>query len=98
MTPSAIFLVVVALLSANCGPATPGPRSGERPIASTPSATPTQEQGTTTEGQIFPEKGEFPPGPKLTPEEHERLLQGTRRRVPDASDSDADRSNPPPIR
>ena len=29
MTPSAILLVVVALLSANCGPATPGPRSGE---------------------------------------------------------------------
>ena len=102
MTPSAILLVVVALLSANCGPATPGPRSGERPVASTPSATPTQqeqgitqEQGTTTEGQIFPEKGEFPPGPKLTPEEHERLLQGTRRRVPDASGSDADRPGPP---
>ena len=98
MNTSAILLVVVALLSANCGPATAGPRSGERPVASTPSATPTQEQGTTTEGQIFPEKGEFPPGPKLTPEEHERLLQGTRRRVPDASGSDADRSNPPPIR
>jgi len=98
MTPSAILLVVVALLSANCGPATAGPRSGERPVASTPSAMPTQEQGITTEGQSFPEKGEFPPGPKLTPEEHERLLQGTRRRVPDASGPDADRSNPPPIR
>ena len=104
MTLSAILLVVVTLLPANCGPATAGPRSGERPVASTPSATPTQEQGpateqgTTTEGQIFPEKGEFPPGPKLTPEERERLLQGTRRKVPDASGSDADRSNPPPIR
>ena len=102
MTLSAILLVVVTLLPANCGPATAGPRSGERPVASTPSATPTQQeqgtQGTTTEGQIFPEKGEFPPGPKLTPEEHERLLQGTRRRVPDASGPDADRSNPPPIR
>ena len=98
MTLSAILLVVVTLLPANCGPATAGPRSGERPVASTPSATSSQEQGTTTEGQIFPEKGEFPPGPKLTPEEHERLLQGTRRRVPDASSSDADRSNPPPIR
>ena len=95
MNTSAILLVVVALLSANCGPATPGPRSGERPVASTPSATPTQEQGITTEGQIFPEKGEFPSGPKLTPEEHERLLQGTRRRVPDASGSDADRPGPP---
>src|SRR5207249_11475584 len=98
MNTSAIFLVVVALLSANCGPATPGPRSGERPVASTPSATPTQEQGTTTEGQIFHEKGEFPPGPKLTPEEHERLLQGPTRTVRDASSSDADRAKRPASR
>ena len=47
-------------------------------------------QGTMQNGQITPNKGEFPPGPELTPEQREQLLRGTRKRVREGPGADAE--------
>ena len=54
------------------------------------SVAPSPVPGTVSSGELAPDKGELPPGPVLTPEERERLLQGTMRKVPDNSQSEGD--------
>ncbi len=99
MNAEAVFLVVVALVVLSCHQPLAGPRqSTERSVPSTSSTAPAQAQETSTPGQVVPQKGELPPHPEVTPEESERLLKGTMRKVPDAPQSDAAPSSSPPAR
>ena len=99
MNIAAVFLGVVALVVLSCSQPLAGPRqSTERSVPSTSSTAPSQAQETITRGQVVPHKGELPPHPEVTPEESERLLKGTMRKVPDAPQSDADPPSSPPTR
>ena len=81
MNTNAVFVMVLALLLVSCG----------QPLAPpTPLAAPSRAQGTTTRGEVVPQKGELPPHPEVTSEEHERLLRGT-----EVEDQNAVDNNPP---
>jgi len=99
MNTEAVFLVVAALFVKKYNQPLAGTRqSTERSVPSTSSTAPAQAQETSTPGQLVPQKGELPPHPEVTPEESERLLKGTMRKVPDDPQSDADPSSSPPTR
>lgn len=89
MNTSAVFVMVLALLQVSCG----------RPLAPpTPSAAPSRAYGTTPRGEVVPQKGELPPHPEVTSEEHERLLRGTEIEDQNAVDNNAPSSpSLPPV-
>ena len=95
MNIGAVLLAVVALVLGDCSQPLAGPQSVERPALSTPSAAPSQAEGTTTREQVVPEKGELPPGPEPTPEERKRLIRGTEIEAPPAPCSDVNRPSQP---
>src|SRR5262245_31006152 len=78
-----LVLISYCHLSAGARP-TAGPSPSTGPAESTPA------EGTIATGLVIPEKGEALPHPEVTPEESERLLQGTQRLDPKAVDN-----NPP---
>lgn len=94
MNKGVLPLVVATLLLVPVGQLLARPRSAERLPPSAHRTMPSPAQGTTASGQVIPDKGELPPGPDLTPEERERLLQGTMRAVSEAPRSDEDCSSP----
>ena len=95
MNTGRVLVVVIALLLVNGGEPPAGPLSVQQPAPSALSAAPSQVHGRVTDGQVVPDKGELPPAPELTPEERERLLRGTMRKVPTTPSSNADCPSPP---
>jgi hypothetical protein len=46
---------------------------------------PARSEGGVTQRQVAPQRGNPPPGPELSPEERERLIQGTEREKPSST-------------
>ena len=96
MNTGRVLLVVVTLVLGGCSELPAGPRSVEQLVPTPPSPAPSQAEGITTREQVLRNTGEAEqPAPQLTPEERERLIQGTRREAPSAPNSDSNRPSPP---
>lgn len=92
MKRTSVLMISLGLVLMGVIPSLASPAGIERP-APLPSDVRFLAQETVTSGQLVPDKGELPPGPELTPEERERLLQRTQRVEPNAVDNHL--RNPP---
>jgi hypothetical protein len=89
------YLVMVVSFGA-CVQSIAAQRAGEQPAPSMSPVAPSETEGSVTEGSVSPTPGtSAAPAPELTPEEKERLLRGTMRKVPLPQGCANDRPNPP---